>query len=548
VRYSRWDADLTLDDEYTVISELALSHFSQAGRAGEECAVLLFEQDYTRLVQFPVDYLSLSETEAYHLRQGLAFFQKKEDLDLGLDKRAVALSKFAESERSCRLTNETFRKRARGEFSFFPRTERVLYHAARKIASILGKVPSFADLDFRFGPGATTQVLRKMASPRAKLGTRPACSLELAPYLPLLWDEMPTWKAALDEAGPLPLVIHSGTVQFVPKSAKEYRTIMVEPVLNTLVQSGIGSYMARRLRRCGVDIRDQTKNQRLAREGSIGGHLSTIDLSSASDTVATELVFDLLPMPWFYLLSCARTGRAIVGGETLRLEKFSSMGNGYTFPLETLIFYGLSWGVCIELGLDVTNVNAYGDDIIVPTDAYPLLIETLRCLGFKPNMEKSYFSGPFRESCGKDYYHGTDIRPVYIKGRITVADLFRLHNHYWSCFRDEQTRFILSFLDPTIQIFGPPGYGDGHLLSTEFGRRKRSHCERGWSGRVFDTFTYGPRRSIRAYPGDCVLPSYSVYLSGGISSGPSVEYFHGVMSVRLPGVHGYRRISIYTLS
>jgi len=557
MRYTRWDQPVAESNSYDLLKEAALWHFEKAGSAGSPFADFLRRGDFRSLLSLDLDYSKLSFDEARHIRQGCAFFAKRKDINLGFDRRAVALRKFRASEVKCRETNEIFRLRAQGKFQLFPRTERVLYHAARKISSMLGKVPSLTDLKLRFGPGATTQVQKRMASAREKLGHTPACSSELSPIAHLVLDEMPAWADALKAAGPLPLEIHSGKVVFVPKSAKEERSVMIEPSLNTMCQAGIGSYMAERLRRAGVDIRDQTRNQRLARKGSVDGSLATVDLSSASDTIATELVYDLLPPEWFFFLSRFRTGTAMLGKEVLRLEKFSSMGNGFTFPLETAIFYALAFGVCVEMGLPVSSVSAYGDDIIIPTAGFDLLSQVLADTGFSVNLEKSFSKGPFRESCGADYYLGVDIRPVYLKDRLFVWDLFRLHNHYVEWWLDQTIpEMILSLLDPSIRIFGPPGYGDGHLVGDWVPRRSLKHSNSGYGGFVFDTFTRKPIRSFRKSKGDRVLPTYSIYLReyGNDEWGvPSIgvsdcRYERGELSVTTPGFRGIKRISIYVLS
>jgi hypothetical protein len=557
MRYSRWDQPLLQSDSYVLLKSLALRHFNQAGEHGIRYADLLMRDDIRGLILLDVDYSVLDERSASNIRQGLAFFQKRKDLDLGFDRRATAIQKFRAAEEKCRQTNEIFKRRRVGEYQLFPRTERVLFHAARKIALILGDVPSLKNMVLHFGPGATTQIPKRMASARAKLGTVPSCSVELAPSLHLVWEELPTWAQALKDVGPLPVIIHPGKVVFVPKSAKEDRSVMVEPSLNTLYQGGIGKFMAERLRVCGIDIRDQTANQRAARKGSLDGSLATVDLSSASDTVALELVYDLLPNDWFYLLKRFRTGTASFDGTLIRLEKFSSMGNGFTFPLETLIFYALAYGCCVELGIPWKEVRAYGDDIICPSAAYPLLTEVLYQVGFEVNRAKSFNEGPFRESCGADYFHGIDIRPVYIKDRLLVSDLFRLHNSYYRAFDFEATDSIVSLIDPCIRIYGPDGYGDGHLLGKWVPEPKPKHLARGWAGSVFDTFTWKPRRSFRVYSGDRVLPCYSIYTRESADyeywkatyepASPDALSSSEGLSVGIPGKLGVKRISVYTL-
>jgi hypothetical protein len=188
--------------------------------------------------------------------------------------------------------------------------------------------------------------------------------------------------------------------------------------------------MRRKLRlKCGLDLDDQIPNQEMACRGSIDGSLATIDLSSASDTVARELVRFLLPHEWFERLDLCRSKVGLLDGEWLRYEKFSSMGNGYTFELETLIFWSLAVSCVKLLELDPFEVRVYGDDIIVPSKAYDYLIEVLTFCGFTANSSKSFREGPFRESCGKDFYDGLEVRPFFQKESLDgVETLFRLAN------------------------------------------------------------------------------------------------------------------------
>jgi hypothetical protein len=130
----------------------------------------------------------------------------------------------------------------------------------------------------------------------------------------------------------------------------------------------------------------------------------------ASDTLSFNTVAWLLPQSWFRYLNDVRCpGYRLKGGPVLKYAKFSSMGNGATFGLETLIFYAAVRAVGSKRG------TAYGDDLIIESELYPALIKLLRFLGFIPNEDKSFAEGPFRESCGKDYFNGVDVTPFYLR-------------------------------------------------------------------------------------------------------------------------------------
>ena len=580
MRFTRWDQQWDSHATQKAAVRLALRHLGLADcKDSHEIQRLIAAGDFRAVCSYELNYADLSLESALHLRQALAFFQKRQDLRLvGVDPRKAAHEKFEEAERLCSETNQIFRMRLQGKFAFPPDVEGVLYTAQRKIARILGPVPLLGAIRPRFGPGATTQVKKRDASARLKLAQGFACSEELAPIASCCLAELQGWVFSQEDSdiASVPVHIHDGIQSFVPKNAKTDRTIVIEPMLNGMFQLGIGDYIARRLEREGVDITDQTRNQALAREGSVSGALATLDLSSASDTIARELVYDLLPLDWAHFLSRFRTAWIVrPDGSRCRQEKFSSMGNGFTFPLETLIFYALAKACCVD-DPNSSCVSVYGDDIIVPVSRYQLLTKVLKAAGFIPNASKSFADGPFRESCGKDYYLGSDIRPFYLKGHLSGRVAFTLHNFYARRGWLDMATTVLDLIDPSLRIWGPDGYGDGHLIGIHRRVQKREHLDKGWCGYIFDTFVDKPVRKFNTFlPGDRVLPSYSIYVApppGGLwvesrasnflgrrrlsairhySLGPerglAYQYRKEALGVVLPGSKGYRRISVYTL-
>lgn len=154
-----------------------------------------------------------------------------------------------------------------------------------------------------------------------------------------------------------------------------------------------------------------------------------MDMSSASDTVCTELVRRLLPEQWFDLLDAIRIKKVILpSGEQHPLEMFSSMGNGFTFELESLIFWTLTRSVATLIKCR-GKVGVYGDDIIAPVQVAKSLTRVLPFLGFIVNQKKTFVSGGFRESCGGHYRDGRDVTPVYFRRKITTwTECIQLHN------------------------------------------------------------------------------------------------------------------------
>lgn len=476
----------------------------------------------------------LSVEQLKDFRQAKALFEKNEAYSTA-ELNELAYDLFLRNERKCKETNDIILKYRYGSIRIDPYVDSILHAARRKIAYILGDVPSLAELEFQFGPGASTSC-KRFTSARYKLDAKLTSSYNMSGVLEELSREVPTWLTS-------PVCLNDGELTFVPKTYKSRRTIVIEPLLNTFFQKGVGSYLKKRLREAGINLYSQTKNQDLAKLGSITNSLATVDLSSASDTISYQLVRELLPDDWFDLLDSLRTSVVVHKGQRTRLEKFSSMGNAYTFELESLIFGALALSVVDKRLHDVVSV--YGDDIIVPSPYFAELRKVLEWCGFEVNLLKSYHDGPFRESCGKDFYLGTDIRPVYVKDVVSGDTLFKLHNGLYRR-GDPMAKTIISLIPDHLRLFGPDGYGDGHLLSESFGYQKLKHRARGFHGCVFDTFTLKPKRNFRNLrKGDSLLPAYSIYESGGVDWwDPAAPTDHYVVR----GSKGYRRLSVYTLS
>lgn len=213
----------------------------------------------------------------------------------------------------------------------------------------------------------------------------------------------------------------------VPKKEDIDRVACKEPDLNMYLQRSVGQHIRRRLRRFGVDLNDQTINQRLARRAVADG-LATIDLSAASDSISHQLVLNLLPFEWYALLDDIRVRETRIDGAIHELEMFSSMGNGFTFELESLIFWALTRAVCYYSGVK-GKISVYGDDIIAPARVTPRLARVFSWFGFTINLKKSAWTGSFRESCGKHYHGSLDITPFYLREPVKKkTDVIRVLN------------------------------------------------------------------------------------------------------------------------
>lgn len=233
----------------------------------------------------------------------------------------------------------------------------------------------------------------------------------------------------------------SSTLFTVPKKSEIDRVACKEPEINMLLQRCVGKYIQQRLRTVAkINLRDQTINQRLA-QNAVSDGLATIDLSSASDSISKQLVLALLPFDWWSLMDDLRVKSTVVSydpngkdGTDHQLEMFSSMGNGFTFELESLIFWAITRAVC-EMSKVRGRISVYGDDIVAPNAIVPRLIRVFAWFGFKTNPDKTFWKGDFRESCGKHYYRGFDVSPLFVRRPVaTLPDLINILNQVleWS--------------------------------------------------------------------------------------------------------------------
>jgi hypothetical protein len=237
-------------------------------------------------------------------------------------------------------------------------------------------------------------------------------------------------------------MVEGNRLFFVKKNSDISRTCCTEPGVNSIVQRWIGDFLERRLKRhFGISLDSQPDvNRELARKGSIDQSFGTIDLKSASDSMSWSILCDITPPNLLGWLRHARSPKATLpGGSTVDLQMISTMGNAFTFPLQTIMFacvvkaaYQLK---AIKLKLvGEPNFAVFGDDIVVCREAYPSVVRLLQLLGFIVNEGKSFNAGPFRESCGFDWFHGTQCRGVYIETLESPSDVYSAINRLgrWS--------------------------------------------------------------------------------------------------------------------
>lgn len=344
-----------------------------------------------------------------------------------LVRRTRAINKWLATERENEATNDRLLT-TNGKFNILPRVPfAVFVNWCRNLTrDILGDTPPLEALIGSFSGGASTSRSRTSSRPSLKYLGKAHVTSSALEWFELIEPEMPGW---LGTGNDLQKEIVPGNVLFtVPKNTDIDRVACKEPDLNMFIQKGIGSYFRKSLRRIGINLNDQSINRSLAQVGSERGTLATLDLSSASDSVTHGLVAMFLPEIWFTLLDAVRCRVTIIDGEEHQNHMFSSMGNGFTFELESLLFYVLARATAHFTGIRGI-VSVYGDDIICPTDLSQHLIWVLEYFGFQVNTDKSFTSGPIRESCGGHYYNGVEVTPFYLKKPLEhLVDLIDLAN------------------------------------------------------------------------------------------------------------------------
>lgn len=234
-----------------------------------------------------------------------------------------------------------------------------------------------------------------------------------------------------------PVLTNKSKLSFVPKNDEISRCICIEPTLNTFFQLGFAHHLEDRLKeRFGISLTEQPfLNRDLARLGSITDNLVTLDLSSASDSISLRMLKHFLPTNFIRWLEMFRSTHVDVPGVgAVELHMVSTMGNGYTFPLQTMLFSAVVLaalnfrGIPCDRKLSTTSWGVFGDDIICPREVHEDVITLLTLLGFIVNEDKSFVRGPFRESCGADFFLGTDIRGIYLKDLRTMASRYAAIN------------------------------------------------------------------------------------------------------------------------
>ncbi len=386
---------------------------------------LVFDRSNGRLLDTP-------SIDAIRCIRQICLMFAKVALPCSDERVRAAIDKYVQCEQEVRSADKSFSGSRKDDFE---RISTVLW------SNLLTKVDSdiyFGRIVPKHGPGSTADKLfgnRKFN--QSEWTTRLE---EIFPHGEFLTS---SWSLFLSELSHVKLLEPGSErpvrVITVPKTLKTPRIIAVEPTCMQYMQQGILESMVKAIEEDDISsnlIRfdDQTPNQRLAKEGSLSGSLATLDLSEASDRVSNQHVRSLLRNHSHFAraVDATRSRKADVPGHgVLRLAKFASMGSALCFPFEAIVFTTVIFmGIEKVLNRHITKkdvkslfgkVRVYGDDIIVPVEYVSSVVDQLEAFGFRVNVNKSFWTGKFRESCGRDYYDGHDVSVTRVRQMLPTS-------------------------------------------------------------------------------------------------------------------------------
>jgi hypothetical protein len=322
-----------------------------------------------------------------------------------------------------------------------PRNHPVLEAAKQLLGFVLADL-DLSDIRPGHGPGGVAD--KKDRFERWDINEWPKKALRVYPFYQFA---VPSFEALCERSNFRVVENPTTRICLVPKDFKAPRLISAESTVTQYLQQGQMRKMMQYIQSNtllyrSVRLRDQSHNRFMAQK-AYSDHSATVDLSNASDTISVPLfwyLFSELPVLRRQLMS-TRSDFAQAGEERIRLSAFAPMGSAVCFPVETLVF----WAICMasvrlhrvihrtEMRFmswwDISSqVSVFGDDIVMPLDGcLETFLTTLQSVGCQPNMSKTCYKTPFRESCGKEYFNGNDVsiirnRNYHYDERKKIAD------------------------------------------------------------------------------------------------------------------------------
>lgn len=400
-----------------------------------------------------------SARECWVQAQALSVVKKLTDPDV--DRWALTKAHWFRTEQRC--------KRLNYKFHLLRTTGRIPAQFVNNVAKLseallyaLGEAPPVEEIceAAHYGPGSTVSIrgrevfyARKLeaneCTPRAiSLAARALCYDKAAwahvgmdPVYSHLPEAREGFLRVMGERLAGSAVRHD-RLMFIHKNITSLRSIGAQPTCSGMLQLGVHTVMVPILKRIGIDLTNQGWNQLLAREGSLHWEepecYVTLDKSDASNLLVKMLVAFSLPQAWSELLLQLRTpgyeAPPEFGGGRFDYEMYAGMGNGTTFAVESLVFWAIAaatYDGSIEEFVAKREFAVYGDDVILRRSHAKRYMALAKYLGFKFNAKKTFLDGPFRESCGADYYAGVPVRPATLNSEtdaLTSESLIGFHN------------------------------------------------------------------------------------------------------------------------
>lgn len=343
------------------------------------------------------------------LRQILVFGYKAETKP-NAEQQAAAQAAFVETDEGCAIYDLHLEG---------IRNSPLLRHAKALIGKVIYRI-DYSRIGPKHGPGAVFPPCKP--SQKSNFVTIYESLDQVFPYYEYLGatlSRIEDWQKADTEMQALPII--KAKLTAVPKDSRGPRLIAVHPKEAVWIQQGLRMELELAIsqnpmtREC-IKFKDQTVNGRLAFESSRSRKYSTIDLKEASDCMSRGLVDHLFGGAAKYFNACRATHIQLLDGSLHELRKYGPMGNATVFPVQSLIFWAIARSsIKAYCGEDCSDVFVFGDDIIVPTKFYGYVMRGLIRAGLRPNPNKCFHRGFFRESCGVDAFFGIDVTPHRLK-------------------------------------------------------------------------------------------------------------------------------------
>lgn len=189
-------------------------------------------------------------------------------------------------------------------------------------------------------------------------------------------------------------IVRGSRSSTVPKNCTAVRFINVEPLCNVILQRCLALSLRSVLEQLGNSLETGQSDHKTMIADS---RYSTIDFSNASDSVVNSLIDFFFPAKVSRKLAQYRSPMVLIDGAFHVPNKLSSMGNGFTFEVMTVLL------LAIARTLDDT-ARVYGDDVVIHSLVAEQFVRSCNDICFKINPKKTFIHSKFRESCGA-FYH-----------------------------------------------------------------------------------------------------------------------------------------------